>query len=135
MLDRVDALHKRCVAHFHIRESIKVIDWTAITRLGRLYIKSREALELQDRPGGTETIFRPIRSTFGGQIKIDRGRVIQGRRHLAGNEAKPNEFVEPRRVFLEERAYVIWMERRIRRPNRFVGVLGCQLVPASPEPG
>src|SRR5438128_1844115 len=75
--------------------------------------------ELQDLPGGPER----------GPARLDvRGGLIEHRRHhLAGDEAVPDQLVEPEHVLFEERLHALRRMVERGRPDRLVRVLRALL--------
>jgi hypothetical protein len=80
-----------------------------------LGVDADEAVELEDLAGRAEAA--------GGHLDVDGGRVVDGRRHLARDEAVPDERVEDELVALEERRDAIGRPLHGRRPDRLVRVL------------
>src|SRR5690606_23828935 len=107
-----------------------------VALLARLRVQPGEAVELHDGPGGAEQVearAAAVRSVLAADREVDGRGVVDRGRHLAGDEAEPDELVKPELVVVEIAADRLGRARRVRRADRLVGFLRALLLLAGPE--
>src|SRR5690606_2272087 len=116
----------------------EVVQRAVVALLTRLRVEASEAIELHDRAGRTEQVeARPgaIPRVPAADQEVDGRCVVDGGRHLAGDEAEPDELVEPELVAVQVALHGLGRAGRVRGADRLVRFLRALLLLAGPEAG
>src|SRR5690606_16020735 len=114
----------------------EVVQRAVVALLAGLRVEAGEAVELHDRPGGAEQVEARAgvaRGVPAADREVDGRGVVDRRRHLAGDEAEPDELVETELVAVEIVLHGLGRAGRVRGADGLVGLLRALLLLAGPE--
>ena len=124
-----EVLRRRDLPDLHLvalrerRDRREVVHRLPLLLLAALRVEHVVAVEHEHRAGGAEEVLA--------EVEVHGRHVVDGRRHLRGHEALPDELVEPELVGLEVRLHLLGPAAHVGGPDGLVGVLHPGVLPGA----